>query len=336
VIRRLGCPTREELGDDADAWLAGVGGPFRVDVPGRERGRSRALVTLLHGNEPSGFRALHGWLRDDPRPAVDLVCFVLAVHSALLEPRFTHRMPPGARDLNRCFYGPPDDVPGRLAESLHAELRELAPEAIVDVHNTSGEGPAYGVTTRLDDERLALTSLFSQHLILTDLRLGSLMEATEALCPTVTIECGGSYSATAQRVALQGLSAYAEAIDPLSAAPERRPSVLRHPVRVELVDDARVRYAKEPQPDVDLTLLPDIDRHNFEAVQPGEVLGWLGAKGLSSLAARGADGVDIAADVFVSRGGELHVRHPVDLLMVTTREDIAHSDCLFYAIPPRP
>jgi predicted deacylase len=187
VIRRLGCPTPDELGDDADAWLANLGGAVRIDVPGVERGRSRALVTLLHGNEPSGFRALHGWLGTNPRPAVDLCCFVMSVGSALLEPRFTHRMPPGTRDLNRCFEAPGGDEPGRMAEALLGELRELAPEAIIDLHNTSGEGPAYGVTTRLDDARLALTSLFSSHLILTDLRLCSLMEATEDLCPTVTI-----------------------------------------------------------------------------------------------------------------------------------------------------
>ena len=335
MIRRLRCPTPSELSDDADAWLAEQAGPFRIDVPGRDGSRRRALVTLLHGNEPSGFRALHRWLRTRPEPAVDLSCFVMAVDTATTEPRYRHRMLPGVRDLNRCFVAPYDDEPGKLAQALLDSLRELRPECLIDVHNTSGEGPAYGVTTRLDDERLGLTAHFSRHMILTDLRLGALMEAAEDLCPTVTIECGGAHSEQAQRIADLGLAAYAEAEDPTRLDAGRRPTVLEHPVRVQLVDGARVRYADAPDPSVDLTLRTDIDRHNFDAVQPGEPLGWLGERGLSVLRAAGSDGRDIAGDVFVNQAGELHVREPLDLLMVTTREDIAHSDCLFYAIPPR-
>ena len=39
-------------------------------IPGKDPSRVRAISTLLHANEPSGFIAIHRWLRSSPRPPV--------------------------------------------------------------------------------------------------------------------------------------------------------------------------------------------------------------------------------------------------------------------------
>jgi hypothetical protein len=318
-------------------WLSTLDGATRVDAPGRDRSRRRAFVTLAHANEPSGLLALHRWLAGGAEPVTDLSAYVLSVEAARAEPAFGQRMPPGERDLNRCFGGPYDDPPGRLARALLDDLFAVAPEALVDVHNTSGRGPAYGVTTGLDDARIALARLFADHVILSDLRLGTLHEAVETLCPAIVVECGGARDPAAHEVAFRGLERFASAPRVTALAPDgSAPRVLAHPVRVELAAGATVEYAPAPVAGADLTLLPDVDRHNFDPVQPDEALGWLGPRGLAALRARDAGGRDLCAELFEVRAGRLHPRHALDLLMVTTDSAIARADCLFYAVPPEP
>ena len=128
--------------DDPGAFLAELGSPSAILLPGHDSGRVRALTTLLHGNEPSGFRAVHRWLREERIPAVDTLLIVASVDSALAPPGFAHRMLPGRPDLNRCFLGPFDTPEARLAEEILRMLRKAHPEAVIDVHNNTGHNPA--------------------------------------------------------------------------------------------------------------------------------------------------------------------------------------------------
>ena len=96
-------PLATELGNHVEAFLAWMGGPTCFLLEGDDPTRTRALVTLLHGNEPSGVMALFRWLKSGQQPAVNVVCIVASVAAALEPPLFSHRMLPRARDLNRCF-----------------------------------------------------------------------------------------------------------------------------------------------------------------------------------------------------------------------------------------
>lgn len=333
LILDLGEVGAEVAGRDAEAMLAHFGRPTWLRIPGRDRSRCRALVTLLHGNEPSGVRALHPLLRSGLRPAVDLVCFVGAVTTALGPPPFAQRSKVHLRDFNRCFTPPFEGEEGRTAQGLLQRLEAARPEALVDLHNTSGESPAYGVTTLHDPRQEGLVSLFSSHLIVTDYRLGALIEVTQDAFPSVVIECGGAREPESDELALRGLQRYATA----AALPERAdPSltVLRHPVRVRLVDGARVAFANGPAPGVDVTLHPEVDRHSFGVVGPDAVLGWLGPRGLDVLCARDGSGDERVHDLLVDADGALRLRRPMRPLMVTTDPAIALADCLFYIVDP--
>lgn len=327
-------PAPDEVGSDVEDFLQRLGGTTWLHIPGRDRSRSRAFVTLLHGNEPSGTRALHAWLRSGARPAVDLVALVGTVQTALTVPHFSHRTLPARRDLNRSFRPPFLGLEGQVASELLRRLRELRPEALIDLHNTSGAGPAYGVTTRLDARHEALTAFFARRLIYTRLRLGALVEATEEDFPTVTVECGGVGDTRSDEIALEGLTRYAAA-DPLFDE-DARPlmSVLRDPIRVELRQGARIAYGPEPVEDVDLTLCADLERHNFGLLNTGELLGWLGPAGPDALVARDADGRDRTSELFEAHEGCLRVARPLEPLMVTTNLRVAMSDCLFYVVFP--
>ena len=109
-------PLTVELGNNVEEFLRELGGPACFFLEGEDSTRTRALVTLLHGNEPSGAMALFRWLKSCERPAVNVICIIASVAAALEPSVFSHRMLPRARDLNRCFRPPFDDAQGALAE----------------------------------------------------------------------------------------------------------------------------------------------------------------------------------------------------------------------------
>ena len=326
-------PSPDDIGEDAIEFLRRLGGPTWLVVPGKDRSRTRAITTLLHGNEPSGLRGLHRWLKTGTTPAVDVVCCIAAVATALTPPGFANRRLPELRDLNRCFQPPFDGPEGRLAAELLARLREANPEALVDIHNTSGLGPAYGATTKLDAERMTITGMFAEHLIVTDVHVGALMEATQNDFPTVTIECGGIRNRTADLVAFEGIATYVSRDDLFFQATAQTITVLKHPIRVRAINGAEIAFADKPLAGVDITLRPDIDRFNYIVLPPSEPLGWLGPRGISALEAFQNETEDIAENLFDLRDGQLFTSRPVRLFMATTDPQIAKDDCLFYAIP---
>ena len=331
MIRRWNSPDSSTIVQDAGEFLRLLGGPTWIRLEGQDRSRTRAVTTLLHGNEPSGTRALHRFLRSGTRPATNVVALVASVDAALAPPAFAHRMLPGRRDLNRCFAGAGTDPDACLARAILADLRAARPEALVDLHNTSGLGPNYGVGTRANIEQLALVSLFSGYHVLTDIRLGTLMEAAEDDWPTVTIECGGARDPGSDEIAYAGLTRYLCAPE-LFAAQAAGPavSVLRHPIRVRLADGAAVSYGSEPAPGAGLTLRPDIDRFNSSVLTETDSIGW--AASMDAVTARDGHGVELRDELLTLREGCLYARQPLRLFMATTDARIAAEDCLFYAV----
>jgi hypothetical protein len=323
------------LGDTPADWLARLEQPLCITLDGADPQRWRVLVTLLHGNEPSGFIALHRWLREAKRPATNVMCLVASVAAARLGPTFSHRSQPGQRDLNRCFRPPFDiDPPGALAERMLALIAACRAEAVVDVHNTSGSGPSFAVAIDSDPQHLALVSLFTRRLVRTDLRLGSLMEISEHLVPTVTIECGGRLDDNAHTVAWAGIDHFLTRDSLWDALPAPDAvEVMHNPVRLELTGACQFVYDDAPRAGVPLTLRADIEQHNFGLTPAGTLLGWVQGAGLRDLfVARNRAQSCVLEDLLVLSDGQLRTRQPLKLFMITTAPDIARSDCLCYAV----
>ncbi|MBF0286676.1 MAG: succinylglutamate desuccinylase/aspartoacylase family protein [SAR324 cluster bacterium] len=325
-------PLPTDVGNSIEDFLSRLGGPTLLYLRGEDHSRIRAVSTLLHGNEPSGVRAVRHWIRSGQKPAVDLLCFVGSVNAALAAPKFTHRALPCHQDLNRCFLPPFHGEEGQIAESLMQQLLNAKPEALIDIHNTSGRGPAYGLSLHEDDTHKALVSLFADTLVITHLRLGTLMEMADNHFPTITIECGGARDPDSHAIALKGLERYATAESVLSLDGVWMGDVLNNPARLELRDGAKVAYARSPEPDVELTLPEEVEEYNFGILNPREMFGWLGPLGLKMLAVYDAEGKDVLHDYFTEHNGCLFAARPLKLFMVTTNPEIAESDCLCYVV----
>jgi len=278
--------------------------------------------------------ALRRWLLEGRRPAVNLLFIVASVHAALEAPAFSHRMLPRARDLNRCFRPPFDDEQGRLAEEILEVLRLHRPEAVVDMHNTSGSGPSFGVCTHLDRQHDALVSLFTRRLIVSRLELGALMETSDERCPTVTIEVGGRLDDEAHALAWEGLQRYATREHVLADDGETDwgLEILDDPIRLELREGATLAYGEAPRAGHDITLCADIEHHNFGVVDGATRLGWINGDPRDLFRAVDATGRCAVATLLRSDHGQLYPAQGLKLFMITTNATIAQADCILYAV----
>jgi hypothetical protein len=173
-------------------------------------------------------------------------------------------------------------------------------------------------------------------LIASDLRLGTLTEATRNDFPSLTIECGRAGDPAADTCAGDGLARYV-ALDEIET---RRVavspmSILECPVRVSARPEIRVAFADAPVAGVDLTLAGDLDRHNFQLLMPGVPVGWVADPSHWPLEAAGADGREVSQDWFALRDGLLETRRAAMPVMMTVDPAVAKSDCLFYLVRPR-
>ncbi|MEM1143252.1 MAG: succinylglutamate desuccinylase/aspartoacylase family protein [Pseudomonadota bacterium] len=316
-----------------EGLLRGLGGPTCLFFEGSDPSRTRALVTLLHGNEPSGAIALTRWMQQNRRPQVNVLCVLASVHAALEEPVFTHRMLPRARDLNRCFRPPFDDEQGHLAEEILAILELHKPECVIDMHNTSGTSPAFAIATETPPLKCRLTQLFANQLLLMDISMGSLLEHDSPAMPVVTVEVGGRAQEAAHACALAGLEHYFH-VDQFEdlPAPQNPLDVMHHPLRLELLDGVTLVYDGAPRAGFDVTLLEDLEQHNFGTVAAGTLLGWGSADPRSLFRARDATGQCALSALVEAGSGELRAAQDLQLMMITNNAAIAESDCLFYAV----
>jgi len=326
-------PRPEGISHTVEGFLNQLGGPAMITVEGRDSSRTRAICTLLHGNEPSGLKAVHRWLRSGGTPAVNIICFIISVRAALTEELYKHRILPGERDMNRCFAPPYDDYNGNIAEHMLELIDSYQPECMIDIHNTSGMSPAFGVVTHEDPAHEALIALFTSHLIITDLKLGAIMEVSSSAMPVVTVECGGAGDERSDQLAVDGLARYLFEEHVMRLPHDGiQIDLYRHPVRLELHPDSLIEFSEESVPDMDLTIPNNLEQHNFGTAPEGTLIGWLGERcGTRILRVQNAVGRDMFSTFFRVEGRKLFTVRPLKLFMITSNKEIALGDCLLYA-----
>lgn len=326
-------PKITSIGHSVKEFLCRLGGPSWIDITGQDTRRNRVFVTLLHGNEPSGVKAIFNWLVSPSRkkPLTNIRFFICSVEAALTEPDFSHRYLKNEPDMNRCFRPPFKGKNGILAEQILKRVQSLEPEAMIDVHNTSGSGTDFTIAPTRDDKYAAFAANFSRRFIITNISLGSLMEA-DVGCPIITLECGGSFDMSADQTAMNAIEIMAGRENLFDQTLRSGVSVYTNPLRFELNDSVKIGFGETPREGCDVTLAADIEKHNFGVTQADDFLGWVGPAGLDYFTAIDDQGIDIKKDLFEVREGILFTKQTLRLFMVTPRPEIATKDCLFYMV----
>lgn len=329
-------PPTIDIGNSAIEFLNALPGPTHIHLKGKDSTRSRAVVTLLHGNEPSGLFAIFELLKRGIKPAVDAHFFILNVDAAKQAPNFIYRMLPQHKDMNRCFREPfGESEPELIAKNLLEKLRQLQPECVIDIHNTSGSSPSFGVTTFMNKRHDALVSLFTHRMIVTDLKLGSLMEISDTMMPAVTIECGGAQDLESNTMAIEGLSRYLTLDNVLEKQyGDMTLEFFHNPMRLELHEDKDIVFGDHCLLEEGVTLLPSVENYNFGFVDTTTHLGFVSGELSNTLTLKDYSGKERITDYFELHDDKLYPRKKIKLFMVTSNPEIARKDCLFYLVEP--
>ncbi|WP_144391927.1 hypothetical protein [Pleionea sediminis] len=324
-----------KIPDSPQRWLEQLDTSTIIEFKGQNSSEWRVLSVLIHGNEPSGFFAVFEFLKNQLRPTVNLAIIISSVRAARHPPYFTHRFVPGEFDLNRRF------GVSLTSEKVHDGVTELAteiihyiqsksPSLIVDLHNTSGNGPEFAVSVSDDLSIKQLASVFTKTMVITHLVVGSLMEQNFN-CPIVTIECGGAQNSRSHKIAYQGLVDFAQ-MESMPVLDEPIFETYYHPFRIEARSGVSLDYGEYHNRDVDITLRQDIERFNFTEIEAGTELGWINRTLTDCIQAKSESGEDVVNSLFSVKDLKIIAKRPMKLFMATCRADIAVSDCLFYSV----
>jgi hypothetical protein len=332
MIKLVKNPPPDQIGENIESFLDILGGPTCIVMDGYDNSRTRVFVTLLHGNEPSGVMALFRWIKENRKPSVRIVCIIASVKTAIQPPLFHYRTLPGSRDLNRCFQSPFTDEQGKLAENILNIIHQYKPEAVIDMHNTSGAGPAFGVATHRDSNHEELAMLFSNKLVITHLKLGALMDISEHYYPTITIEAGGRLDQQAHDTAWRGMVKFFTEDNIINHNNTHTVETLIEPIRVEVVDGTSLVYAKTHNTEFDVTLKDNLDQLNFHFIDSNQQLGWVNRGGLNNFTIKDYKNKTQTDDWLRIENSKLYPAQNVRFFMITTNPVIGIDDCLFYGV----
>lgn len=334
-------PTWHVIHADYEQFILSMTGPTVIDISGQDNSRCRVFVTLLQGNEPSGTIAMHRYLERQKNhlPATKLRFIICSVEAATLRPLFSKCCPEMGIDLNRCFNKMVNSVDDnqvkknyhQRASLIEQAIREVNPEMVIDLHNATGSGPAFAISAKVNTDALSLASFFSSTLILSDLKIGSLMEQSFD-CPYITIECGGSEDAQAHEVAFAGINNIAKCQNIGYIHQEKAVEVIYRPLRLQLKAQSKLSYAKHDEGYNGITLKSNIECFNFGSAHQDEMIGWVDGEGLNNLRLIDKNGVDVLTEYFYIRDNQLVCRHHLRLFKATANKRKAMNDCLFYVV----
>lgn len=326
-------PDPEDTGSDYIEFLKILEKPTWLTFEGQDRSRSRAIVTLLHGNEPSGLKSIHSWIKKKQKPATDLGIFVGSVNAALHPPILSHRYLPHEKDFNRCFSPPYDCNQGRLAETLIGLLTDFSPEAVVDTHNTSAHSEPFAVAGHDNTAVRQVAQMFTRKLVIIHRKMGTLIERGRDLFPVVTVEFGGFRDPRSDLLAEETLNDFIHRHELFNVEPVPF-HILRDPQRLEILTGHRLHYSStiqdEDQSEADITIFNTIDQLNFSEVLKDTSLGWLAADGIAGLRVTDEAGNNLLSRFFYEREGFLMTKVNMNIFMATTDPYIAENDCLLY------
>lgn len=310
-----------------------LGGPSLIHLNGR---RSDPLfVSLLqHGNEDTGFWAMIRLLRRYQSQTLprSLSLFIGNVAAAEQGVRRLEEQP----DYNRVWPG--GDHPDSEEAKMMAQVTDLMAQhnvfASIDLHNNTGINPHYGCVNKLDAASLQLARLFGRTVIYFIRPTGVQSLAFSAICPSVTVECGQVGSQFGVEHAFEFLDA-ALRIEQFSGHALRHHDIeLFHTVaQIRVPDTVRFSFNDD---DSDLQFVDDLDHLNFRELPAGSSLGWLKKPQEQPLQVWDEANHQVATHYFDFSAGEIQLRRPAMLSMLTLNAKIIRQDCLGYLMERYP
>jgi hypothetical protein len=319
---------------ELDDWslLRHLGRPTLARIAGTGDGAPRAVVTLQHGDEPTGLQAVLRALRRRPRLPYDLWVAIGNVRAALEPPGYAHRFLSGQRDMNRLWVDDDGSELGLAVQGIRAHLLDQPLASVVDLHNTSGANPFHAIVAEPTVAAVNLATLFTTTVVRWDQRVGAMMEALHPHAPSIAVECGLAGRPGSLAFALDGVRRWLAAPDPASDRVAIDHDLLVTMRRVLVRPDVRFRFGGEVDAEVDLAIDIDADQRNGVPTAAGWVLGRVRPDLTAPLVVLDPGGSDVTDQVVTVRDGQVVVTIDTVPLMMTRTVDAARKDCLTYLL----
>ncbi len=312
----------------ASALHQELDGPTLIHIPGYHE-QPLFVSVLQHGNEVTGWDAVRRLLTShyqfDHLPR-SMLLYIGNVEAARHGVRHLDRQP----DFNRCWPG--GDNGDSEFHALFREVTEIArqsdPIASIDVHNNTGQNPHYGAVNQMDSRFFRLASMFSNTVIYFTMPHGVQSQAFSEFCPAVTLECGqaGNIHSADHTMAYLETCLNLEELkaDPLPAGSFD----LFHMVATVHIDKQMSLGIAQPQ--MNISLIKDLDLFNFRELPAETVFGNINGVRRPPLVATNTEGEVTTSHYFRFDGGEIRTTRPIMPSMLTDDIRVIHQDCLCY------
>jgi len=300
-------------------------GPSLIYLAG-QKSETLFISVLLHGNETTGWEAARELLiKYSKLPLPRSVCLFIGNVAAA---RQGQRHLPGQPDYNRIWKCDNDSPENHMARQVIEEVSKLELFASVDIHNNTGKNPHYACVNRLDQSYLHLATLFGRTVVYFIKPDTVMSMAMAPLCPAVTVECGQPGMAEGARHVLDYLDACLHlSVFPAHPVTPNDLDLFHTVATVKVPSELEVGFSND---NIDISLLPDIDRFNFNELPAGTAFGQVGSPGVQPFVVRDEQNQDVTARFFEINGRWIQTRTPVMPSMLTLDLDIIKQDCLCY------
>ncbi|MEK9628547.1 MAG: M14 family metallopeptidase [Nitrospinota bacterium] len=293
------------------------------------------LATLLHGNEPTGLRAIQKFLKNyfkngqlETLPQ-SLILFIGNVQAA----QQNLRLLPGQTDFNRIWNGG-GSTEHKMAQSVIDYAKKHNTFLSVDIHNTSGKNPHYGCVNLLDSKSVSLAQLFSPTLIYFTEPHEVFSLAFSKFCPSITIEAGKPDDPNGEPHVLD----FIKKLFKLKSIPDtfdhEKIKIFHSMARIKIPNGSRIGFHNQCNK-TDFCFPEHLDSMNFKEFPANTLLGWRNNPDLN-LIVLDENNKNVEENYLDYVGKEIRLKRPVLPSMISTDEKIVLQDCLGYLMEPYP
>lgn len=328
-----GIPSAFRTGDATDI-LNGLEGPaaFILDW-GCEN--TRLVSFLTHGNEDSGLKAVARAFAEENAASIyaNMVYFVGHVQAAKAgEDYFSHRLidlprlPKNLRDMNRIWSADQPLSVLALRKSLFDLLEGRNLEAVIDLHNTSGQNPAHGIVVPDAEKSLRLAGALIGLGVKKPL-YGHLVGALTTYAPSVLVECGKLGLSESESITWEILQKFLQSDLAEMSLPNR---VYEELTDVWVDPQVEIEFALASLKDDTLALRLDLEHYNFETLDEDTPIGHYTGPSFPLSVEKSLSWRDYF--VWDEKTGDIYVKEGQTISMATLNEENIRDSCLFSLI----
>lgn len=305
--------------------------PSIFRIKGKDSSKAVLVSCLIHGSEPSGFRAFLKEINSNPDYSYDVYFFVGNAEAAKIKPYFTNRLVPGKQNFNRIWAENPTTDDELMAKEVFEFLETRPIIAHLDLHSfTAKDTKPHSFTISSDSKNLDVLKKIAEYIFIFDSEVGALIEKTSKFGPAFVIECGTNNSPEADEFSFSTLQRFLKEFSVKHSAVDsiKCNGIFTGMINIKLKPDISVSWDVVRQPDKNVTFIETANKLNITDVEPDTFFGW--CKSLDVFDIKNAQGSVKPSEVFELKDNQLFIKQKVFPTLIAKNEKIAKESGFYF------